>query len=524
MHQTSLFRGRLIIAVLIAGLIAAPLIALAVAALTPTTAIWQHIGNYVLLDYLKDSVLLCLGVATLTLILGVAPAWLCGAYEFPGRKYIEWLLVVPLALPPYVVAYIYTGMLDYGGTLHEWLHTHFDVLIPIRSMGGGIAVLAFTLYPYTYLFVRATLRQQPALMMEAGRTLGATPAQTFIHVILPSLRPALIVATAIVLMETLGDFGTVEYFGINALSAGIIRTWFALGSLEGAVQLALILLGFMLILVFLKNGAQKNKYQQKHLRGPNRIGRLTGIKALCALIVCVVPPLLGFALPVAQIIAWLPDASYSSQYLSPLLNSLSLAAATAVVLLLLVLILAYAKRHYHTPLMRFVINVATSGYAIPGVVIAAGILVLAAELNALGVSDKLTLMLSGGFAGLFLAYIARYATLSFNSIDTTMTRISISLDDAARMLKTSSLGLIARIHVPLIKSGLFVAFLLGFVEVIKELPATLLLRPFNFNTLAVHIYELASDERLIDIAPHTLALTLISLAPLFIVVRSIKNL
>ena len=503
--------------------VAAPLVALGVAALTPTGDIWAHLSDTVLADYLVESAILCVGVAALTLVLGVVPAWLCSTLEFPGRRVFEWLLILPLALPPYVVAYIYTGMLDFGGDLHELIAEQFGVRIPVRSMAGGIAVLSLTLYPYTYLFVRTALRRQSVRMLEAGRMLRASPLRVFVRVILPSIRPAVAAATAIVLMETLADYGTVQYFGINTFSVGIIRTWFALESLEGAVQLSLILLAFMLLLLYMKSGGQREKYQQHDMRGGFR-RRVGAPMATVAVVVCLTPPLLGFILPVAQLFVWLPRSSGGGEHLAPLFNSLTLAASAAFLLLAVALLLAYTRRLCRAPAVRLTIGVATSGYAVPGVVIAAGILVLASGLNSFGAPTTFTLALSGGFAGLFLAYLVRYLTLSFNAIDSAMSKIPASLDEAARMLKATAAGVVLRIHAPLIGSGLFAAFLLAFVEVVKELPATLVLRPFNYNTLAVHIYELAADERLVDIAPHTLSLALIGLLPIFIIVRTVKNL
>ena len=284
-----------------------------------------------------------------------------------------------------------------------------------------------------------------------------------------------------------------------------------------------MLLSLMLVLLFLKTGARHKKYQQAESRRPGKIRRLGVFQSLIAIVCCITPPALGFALPVAQLFAWLPRATNDAQFLTPLLNSVMLAASASVLLLLLGFALASAKRRHASPALNAVIGVATSGYAVPGVVIAAGILVLSTGLNSIGAPATFTLMMSGGFIGLFLAYTTRYMTLSFNAIDATMAKVSATLDDAAHMLKASPAGITFRVHMPLIKSGLFVAFLLAFVEVIKELPATLVLRPFNFNTLAVHIYELAADERLVDIAPYTLSLAFIGLLPIFVIVRSIKD-
>lgn len=516
-----LLRPGPLLAGLVAASAAAPIVALVVAALTPAGEVWGHLSSTVLGDYLVDSALLCAGVAVLTLALGVVPAWLCNSCTFPGRRVVEWLLITPLALPPYVVAYIYTGMLDYGGSLHGWL-AQFDLRIPIRSMGGGIAVLSLTLYPYTYLIVRAALYRQSAHLFESGRMLGATPAQVFVRIVLPSLRPAMVAATAIVLMETLADFGAVQHFGINTFSVGIIRTWFSLESLEGAVQLSLILLAFMMILMLLNSGGPQKKYQQ---HGPRRKTkrRLPPAKAALALAACLTPPLFGFLLPVAQLLAWLPQSDFGVASFEPLWNSLALAASAAALLLASALLLAYIRRLFPSPVVQAIIGVATSGYAVPGVVIAAGILVLATGLNAVGAPAGLALAFSGGFAGLFLAYLVRYLTLSFNAIDAAMSKIPVNLDEAARLLKTTPAGIVSRIHAPMIKSGLFAAFVFAFFEVVKELPATLVLRPFNFNTVAVHIYELATDERLVDIAPLTLSLALLGLAPILVIVRAMRD-
>lgn len=502
-----------------------PLAALLITVLTPDREVWEHLLAYVLTDYIVDSALLGAGTVILTLLLGLVPAWLCGVCEFPMRRYLEWLLLLPLAFPPYIVAYIYTGMLDYGGSLHNLLYELFNIRIPIRSMGGAIAVIGFVLYPYTYLLTRAALRRQSTQFIEVGRLLNASPLQVFLRIILPGLRPTLVIASAIVLMETLADYGTVEYFGINTFSVGIIRTWFSLASLEGAAQLSSILLVFVFVLLFVEQASRRAKYHDPGGRPGQRYHRLRGAPAFFAVLFCVIPPLLGFVLPAIQLFVWLPGSLSDWNGFMSLINSFTLAATSAVLLVVISLLLAYSKRILPASLgRRFLIGLATSGYAVPGVVVASGILVLSAGLNFIGVPSSLTLLLSGGLVGVILAYLVRYLTLSFNAIDTALDKIPPNLDDAARTLGAKTMQLFTRVHIPLMKSGIFAAFLLTFVEVIKELPATLVLRPFNFNTLAIQIYELASDERLSDIAPYALCLVVIGLLPILIIVRSVKNL
>ncbi len=504
------------------AVLALPFLALIAQLLAPEYAIWSHLADTVLTRYLTNSLALGAGVMTGTFIIGVATAWLCSVCEFPARRFFEWALILPLAYPAYIAAYVYTGILDYGGPVHAWLSAAgLDAPVPIRSLAGAVAVLTLVLYPYVYLLARASFIQQSSRIIEAGRTLGARPRTCFVHIALPAARPAIIAGIAIVMMETLADYGTVEYFGVSTFSVGIFRTWFGLGSIAGAAQLSLLLLAFVVVLLLIeKRARQRVRYYDTEPRPFAPTFRLRGAHAAVAIAVCALPPILGFAIPTLQLLAWatarLP-ATGTGEYVVLIANTFGLALASSLVILALAVVVAYARRLHPSAGMSFAVQTVSSGYAIPGVVIAIGVLIL---FSALG--DWTGAALGGGLAALVFAYTVRFLTLGFNPVETALEKISPNLDYAAHTLSASTSGTLMKIHLPLMRGGLLTAALLVFVEVIKELPATLVLRPFNFNTLAVKAFELASDERLADTALPALSIVAVGVLPLIVLTRIMR--
>ena len=481
--------------------LALPFLALAAQLFKPEYEVWLHLANTVLNTYLTESALLGAGTVACTLVIGVATAWLCSVCEFPARRFFEWALILPLAYPAYIIAYVYTGMFDYGGPLHAWLAAVTGLERPpsIRSLGGAIAVLSLVLYPYVYLLARVAFIRQSSRIIEAGRTLGARPGACFLHIALPTARPAIIAGAAIVMMETLADYGAVAYFGVNTFSVGIFRTWFGLGSMVGAAQLSMLLLAFVVaLLVVEKRARRRSRYYDAEPRPSAPSYRLRGAHAASAIAVCALPPLLGFFAPTVQLLAWAVErlpATEMSGYFTLVANTFSLALASAFAIVAIAAVIAYTRQLYSSAAINLAVRTVSSGYAIPGAVIAIGVLTLFSA-----ASERLGVALSAGFAALAFAYAIRFLTLGFNSVEAALEKIPPNLGHAAQTLGATMPETLFKIHLPLMRSGVLTAALLVFVEIIKELPATLVLRPFNFNTLAVRAFELASDERLADTA------------------------
>ena len=512
-------------------LILLPVAALAACVFLPVGGLWSHLLETTLGLYLKDSALLAAGVVLGASAIGIGGAWLCTVCDFPGRRFFEWALILPLAFPAYIIAYTYTGMLDYGGWLHEYLGLRN--LPPIRSMGGGVVVLSLVLYPYLYLLVRATLLQQSANLVEAARTLGFGPWRTLTRLMLPVARPAMAAGAAIVAMETLSDYATVQHFGIQTFSVGILRTWFGLDSLVGAAQLSMLLLVFTATLVTCERLARRRAgYYNAGQREPlGVVYPLRGARAWAATGACALPVALGFAVPAAQLLAWVwpaDTAIFSADYRKLITNTLLLGAGAALATTAVAVLLAYARRLRPRDGFGWLHRAATFGYAVPGVVVAVGVMLVCTTLERIagaafaGIATP-GLFLSGTLFALYFAYTTRFLTLGFSSVENSLLKVSRNIDYAATTLQASGFETLRAIHLPLIRSGLLTAMLLVFVDVIKELPATLVLRPFDFNTLAVRAYEMASNEQLPDIALPALTIVAAGLLPLMILARRIAH-
>ena len=526
---------------LVAGILLLPIIVVAASVFLSSGDIWQHLYDTVLAEYVANSLLLAVGVGCLALPLGVVPAWLVTLYRFPCSRQLEWALLLPLAMPAYIIAYTYTGMLDVAGPLQSWLRAAFawqygDYWFPdIRSLPGAVLMLSLVLYPYIYLLARAALLEQSASVVEAARTLGVKPAGTFFKVLLPLARPAIIVGLSLVLMETLADYGTVQYFGVATFTTGIFKTWFGLGSSIAAAQLSALLMLFVLFLIILEQYSRRqsryhdtstryNRLEQKHLRG---------LRGLPALAVCALPVLFGFVIPSGQLLIWGMQTwrtSMDSGFFAIVVNSIELALITAVLAALLALAVSYARRQQPGIMTNSFNRLLGMGYAVPGAVIAVGVLIPFTWLDRhLGhwfgmlLDTDPGLLLSGTIAILVFAYLVRFLALSLNTVDAGLAKIRPSMDEAGKSLGLSGFRLLRRVHIPILRGSLLTAVLLVFVDVLKELPATLILRPFNFNTLAVRTYELANEERLADAAFPALAIVLAGIIPVIILSRAISQ-
>ena len=525
----------------LALLLALPVLLVVGFLFVPAGEVWRHLAETVLADYVANSLLLMAGVTLGTLIGGAGTAWLTSMCRFPGRGVFEWALLLPMAIPAYIIAYTYTGLLDFAGPVQTALRAATgwgvaDYWFPqVRSLPGAVVMLSLVLYPYVYLLARAAFLGQSLCVLDVSRTLGNGPWRTFFTVALPLARPAIVAGLSLALMETLADYGTVQYFGIATFTTGIFRTWFGLGSASAAAQLSALLLGFVLVLILVERFSRRHARYHHTTQREQLIRRhhLTGPRALAAVGFCLVPVLFGFLIPAGQLTWWaasIARTAYDDAFLTLVLNTLALAVGTALLALLLALLLGYGRRLHPTWTVRTSVDAAGLGYAVPGTVIAIGVLVPFAWLDhgidawmqaTLGISTGL--LLSGTLVALVFAYLVRFLAVALQSVEAGLGKIRPSMDEAGRSLGYRPGEILRRIHIPMLRGSLLTALLLVFVDVLKELPATLVLRPFNFNTLAVRAYELAADERLADCAPAALTIVLAGLLPVILLSRSITR-
>ncbi|MEX1081484.1 MAG: iron ABC transporter permease [Halofilum sp. (in: g-proteobacteria)] len=526
---------------LVAAAVALPVITVAAFVFAPSAGVWSHLATTVLADYVVNSLVLMLGVGAGTLVLGVATAWLTSMCEFPGRRFFTWALLLPLAMPAYIIAYTYTGMLDVPGPVQSGLRALFgweygDYWFPeIRSLGGAVAMLSLVLFPYVYLLTRAAFLEQSTCALEAARTLGCGPWRAFFAVAIPLARPAIVAGASLAMMETLAEYGAVEYFGLSTFTTGIFRTWFGLGEVAVAAQLAATLLAFVFVLVALERISRRRARYHHTAGGYGTLTpvRLRGARAAAATAACALPLLLGFALPVGQLMIWAWETwgdMVTPEFVALAFNSLSLAVGAAVITTILAVFLSYGARQRPTRPVRAGVRVASMGYAIPGPVLALGILIPFGWLDNtidssarayLGFSTGL--LLSGTLFILVFAYAVRFMTAAIQAVDAGLTKVQPSMDEAARSFGYGKTSVLTRIHLPIMRGSLLTALLLVFVDVLKELPATMVLRPFDFNTLAVRAFELAGDERLADSSTAALAIVLTGLLPIIVISRSITR-
>ncbi len=501
---------------------------------------WAHLAATVLGTYVWNTILLLLGVTAGVVSIGVLSAWLVTAYRFPGRRVLEWALVLPLAMPAYVMAYAYTDWLQFTGPVQSGLRALFgweahDYWFPeIRSIGGAMAVLSFALYPYVYLIARTAFLDLSRSAIEAGRLAGHSAWGSFFRVVVPLARPAIAAGTGLALMEALADFGTVSYFELQVFTTGIFKAWFSLGDSVAAAQLATCLLGFVAVVLALERTSRgRAAYYSVAPKKPAPPVPLRGAAAAMAVVACTAPLVFGFLLP-AGILGYLAAAGaqalWSARVGELIANSFLIAGVTAAVGVGVATLMAYGARLSRNPLVELANRVAAFGYAIPGPVIAVGVLVplgrfdnwLAGWLET-AFDLEPGLLLTGTIIALVYAYLVRFLAVPLRTVDAGLARITPSMDDAARSLGASPAATLARVHAPLLASSLLSAGLLLFVEVMKELPMTLALRPFNFDTLAVSAYQLAKDERLAEAAVPALVIVAVGLLPLLFVSRQIMR-
>ncbi len=512
-----------------------PIFAIAVIALRPSGDAWPHLIANVLPGALRRTLLLMAGVGTLSLLIGTGTAWLVTMYRFPGRRYFQWLLLLPLAIPTYIIAYSYLELLDYSGIvqtalrdLFGWRDARSYWFPDIRSLGGAIFVMSAVLYPYVYITARASFVAQSICVLEVSRTLGRTASQTFWEVALPLARPALAAGVALSLMETLNDIGAVEFFGVRTLTAAIYDTWLDRNSLAGAAQIACVMLLFVFALLILERALRAGR-RFHHTTGSYRELReeqLSGWRGALAALACALPVLFGFVLPASVL---LNDAlahvtsGLAPEFWQAALNSLLLAAAAALVAVGFAVVLAYARRQTRSELIHAASTLPAISYAIPGTVLAIGLLIPLAGLD--NSIDSLARSLFGAPTGLVfsgtafaivLAYTIRFLAASLGAVEAGLSKVSRNIDAAARTLGTTISAMLFKVHLPLLRPALGAAALLVFVDSMKELPATLLLRPFNFDTLATQVFTLVSLYRYEEAGLSALTIVLVSLAPVLL--------
>nr|WP_245583278.1 iron ABC transporter permease [Oceanospirillum beijerinckii] len=525
---------------LIAAVVLLPVLSVLWLSAFPDENIWPHLLETVLPDYVQSTLWLMLGVGVLSTWLGVSTAWVTTMYEFPGRRYFEWALLLPFAVPAYVIAYVYTDMLEYSGQLQIWLREVFgwqsarDYWFPeIRSLGGAVIMMALVLYPYVFMMVRATFIEQSASLRDAARTLGCSRREVFWRVSLPTARPALAVGLALVLMETLNDFGTVDYFAVRTLTAGIYDVWMNMGNIGGAAQIASVMMLFIVVLIGMERFSRRKQKQFSRGDRFKRFNRtkLSGRTAFVCWLICFIPLAFGFLVPVgflARHAVVYFDVSWTPEFVQMSWNSFSLSAIAALGTVVLGLVLAYGKRLVKVPSVQRAVALSGLGYAMPGAVLAVGVILpLAAFDNSIdrlfeswfGISTGL--LLSGTVFAVVFAYMVRFLAVSSGSIESSLEKVTPSMDMAARSMGYSTLEILYKIHLPIIKPGVLTAALVVFVDCMKELPATLVLRPFNFDTLATHVYQFASDELLEESALSALVIVLVGIIPVILLSRSI---
>lgn len=527
---------------LLVGVLALPVVTVIATALTSPATGWPHLVRTVLPGALRDTGLLLLGAGAATLAIGASTAWLVTMYRFPGRGILDRLLVLPMAMPTYIVAYCYVELLDYAGPVQSALRSAFGWSTPrdywfpdIRSLPGAVMVLSAVLYPYVYLTARASFVQQSVCVLEVARTLGRTPIGVLTSVALPLARPALAAGVALVLMECLNDLGAVQYLGVPTLSAVIYATWLQRSDLGGAMQVAAVLLVVVVLLLWAERGLRGGG-RFHHTTGRYRsipFQQLTGWRAAAAFGICLLPVMLGFVVPVlvlARHAMTHGGEAIAAGFWSAARNSVTTAALAALAAVAIGLVIAYGRRVTRSSLSAGAAQVAGLGYALPGTVLAIGLMLpLAAFDNRVDALVRSVtgfgtgLLLSGSIAAVILAYTIRFLAVALGAIDDGLGRISPNLDSAARTLGSSPLATLFNVHLPMLMPALGSAALLVFVDAMKELPATLLLRPFNFHTLATRVYDLAALEQLEAASVSALAIVIVGLVPVLVLHKAVAG-
>jgi len=494
---------------------------------------WTHLYNYVLIDYIGNTFYLVIGVSFISLLIGTTSAWIVTNYDFFGKRFLEWALILPLATPPYILAYTFTGFFDSYGTANNFIREIFSldqsfILFPnIRNIYGAIIVFSFTLYPYIYLVSRAAFLNQSRSMLEAGRMLGLNQFEIFYKLSLPIIRPAVIGGLMLVIMETISDFGAVDHFAIQTFTTGVFRTWHGMYDLTTAMQLASMLLVFVATFVWLEKISRKKALYTSGASTfkPAKKIKLTKIKAVLGFSICFIPILIGFVLPVTELTIWAVSynlAFFDEKFIQASINSILLAITAGILCASIALIINFSIRFNKNRFSNFLSSFLSLGYAVPGLILAVGIVQLFALVDN-SIFMNTDIILTGSLIGLIFAYVIKSYALANSTFESGFHRISSQLDDSARTLNSSGWNLLSRVHFPLLKTSFLTSILLVISEVVKELPATLILRPFNFDTLAVSTYVYAAEERMFQAAAPAIAIMIVGLIPIILLTKMISS-
>ncbi|SHN20630.1 iron(III) transport system permease protein [Cyclobacterium lianum] len=513
--------------------IAAPLLSIFVNLFSAPGSSWSHLTENLLVGYLQNTLLLLAGVALSTFILGVSLAWIVTNYEFPFRKHFEWLLILPLGFPGYIMAYTYTGLLDYTGPLQTFLRNQFDIqvvgsIVDIMNLPGAVFILSITLFPYVYLLSRASFLQQSRTFQDAAALLGSSNWYSFTKVALPMARPAIVGGIALAAMEVLNDYGTVKYFGVGTFTTGIFRSWFSMGDVTTAIYLAAILMLLVFSILYLEvlQRGKRRFSPVNFINKPTTRQQLSKSKTWLLTATCFLVFLGSFFIPFLQILHWVwisYESSLNSGFYLLVLRSFGLAAGSGLAVALIAVVLLYSLRLSSFSWFRSLTKIGTIGYAIPGAVIAIGIMIPVLSLDRWVFADTGQLMLSGSVSVLLFAYVVRFMAVGYHPLDAGFQKSGIQVNEASRLLGHNSWKTLLKIELPLVRASFFSAILLVFVDVLKELPLTLILRPFNYHTLATKAFDMATNEMIAESANSALIIILTGIFPIIFLNRVIRK-
>ena len=524
---------------MVAALVVVPMVLLVARLLHPTGEVWAQLWSTILPEMIRNTLLLMLGVAVITLALGSGLAWLVTAYRFPGSRIFDWALILPLAVPTYVMGFVYMATFDFAGPVQTTLRAWFgaDLTLPnIRSGGGAILVMGLTLYPYVYFLARAAFREQSSSTFDAARAMGYTRLQTFFRLVLPLARPSLVAGVTLALLEAMTDFATVRFFNFRTMSEGVVHVWQGMMNRDAAIELSALFLFFALTIVIVERLLRGRARYYQPGRRTRQITRVTlvGWRKWAATATCTAIFGAAFLLPAARLVSWtVGDLSnvatanvLKTVYLGYVVRTFALAATAAIIAVLIALILAQGTRMNTGRFGRAATRLATMGYALPGAVIAAGVLITVAIIDRtiMSASESLFginpgLLLTGSIVGLLYAYVVRFMAVAYNSVESSMVKVTPNMEEVARTLGATPGRVMWRVHLPLIKVGMAAGAALVFVDVMKELPATILLAPFGMETLSMWTYMLAAESLWESAALPSLTIVIVGLIPVMLLMR-----
>ena len=502
----------------------------------PSSELWGHLSDNLLYDYVVNTLFIVFFVSIFSTIIGVSCAWIIVMYNFKLKNTFKWLLVMPIALPTYISAYIYVGMMEPSGFIFEFFQSYFNLgenvyrSMDFQNIYGAIFILTICLYPYIYLLCYSSFNEQSFCAIEVSKSLGLTQSQSFRKIALPLARPAIFGGLALVIMETLAEFGTMDYYGVATFTTGIYRTWFAFGDESSALHLSSILLTFVFVLIILEKSLRGSKKyynsSQKNIRP--RTTTLSTCHQILAFMWCMLICMLGFLIPIFQLLLWFLETYnylFTTTFIQIVMNTVFISFVSALVIVLISILSSYKNRTINNFLTNFSLKIFSIGYSIPGVVVAVGIIIFVTSIDQIQstILGSPLFYLSGSLLSLFIAYLVRFSSLSHNAIESGLSKVKTNIDLTIKSFGLSNLEAITKVHFPMMKTTIITALILVFVDIVKELPATLILRPFNFDTLAIHIYELASSEQLFFIASPSLMLIIISIIPVIILINQTIN-